>query len=198
MTKHSKEEIEVKFYPIDIDTIRAKLESVGAICTRPMRLMRRVVFSHDSNPGLSVSYIRVRDEGDCVRVSSKEYVNQEKGIKYQRELDVIVNDFDKAVSLFEVAGLKKDHYQESKREQWALEGNEICIDVWPHLKSYIEIESPSEAHLQEAASKLEMIWDEHINGGALLLYMREYGWQKEEAKKYVKSLLFDEPLQRIE
>lgn len=198
MIAHSKEEIEVKFYPVNIEEIRAKLKSVGATCTHPMRPMKRVVFSRENNPSLPVSFIRVRDEGNCVRVSTKEYADEKKGIKFQRELDVIVDEFDKAVSLLEVAGLRKTHFQESKREQWELEGSEVCIDVWPHLKSYIEIESPSETHLRSVASKLGMVWDDHVNGGALLLYMREYGWEKEEANKYIKKLLFDEPLQRIE
>jgi len=198
MSSHASEEIEVKFYPIDIDNIRAKLNEVGAICTHPMRLMRRVVFPRDTNPALDVSYIRVRDEGDCVRISTKEYANEKKGIKFQRELDVVVNDFDKAVALLEVTGLKKDMYQESQREQWQLDGSDVCIDLWPHLKPCLEIESPSEKHLRSAATKLGLTWEQHINAGALVLYMQEYGWDKNEAKKYVKRLIFNEPLKRLE
>lgn len=198
MPKHSREEIEVKFYPVDIDHMRAKLTSVRAICTHPMRLMKRVVFARENNPHLDVAYIRVRDEGNCIRVSTKEYSNPEKGIKFQRELDLIVSDFDKAVTLLEATGLKRTHFQESKREQWQLDESEVCIDVWPHLQSYIEIESPSESSLHSAASKLGMLWDEHINGGALQLFMKEYGWDRAEAMLHVKRLCFDEQLQRIE
>lgn len=189
-------EIEVKFYPVDIDAMRRKLTECGATCTHPMRLMRRVVFNQDENPHLDVSYIRVRDEGDCVRVSTKEYADHAKGIEYQRELDITVSSFERAIALFEIAGLKKSHYQESKREQWKLGESEVCIDVWPHLTPYIEIESPSDEALRKAASTLGLRWEDHINAGALRIYMREYGWEKSEAKQYVKRLLFDEPLQK--
>lgn len=163
-----------------------------------MRPMRRVTFGEEDNPQFSVDFIRVRDEGDCVRLSTKEFANEAKGIKFQRELDILVNDFDRTVRLLEIAGLKKSLYQESKREQWKLKNSEVCIDLWPHIKSYIEIESPDEGELRTLAKLLDMPWESHVNGGAILLYMREYSWDKDEAMKYVKRLLFDEPLQRIE
>ena len=37
-----KDEIEAKFVNIDVDVIRSKLKSVGAVLTQPMRDMQRV------------------------------------------------------------------------------------------------------------------------------------------------------------
>jgi adenylate cyclase class 2 len=191
-------EIEVKFYPVDIESLRTKLKNLGASCTHPLRLMKRVLFDCELNPHLNVDFIRVRDEGDCVRLSTKEFNDEKKGIKYQRELDVLVSDFDRTVTILEIAGLKRSLEQESKRETWQLDECDICIDIWPHLKPCIEIEAPSENKLTLTAEKLGFQWADHINGGALLLYMREYKWDKVEAMKYVKRLFFDRPLVRID
>ena len=59
------------------------------------------------------------------------------------EIEVIVNDFDKACCLLNQTNFKETSYQENFREIWSNNEVEIVIDTWPFLQSYIEIEGPT-------------------------------------------------------
>jgi adenylate cyclase, class 2 len=186
------DEIESKFYPINIDSIRSSLHALGANCTYPMRLMRRVVFDNIQNPKLPVAYIRVRDEGNKIVLSAKDYADIESGHLHQRELAVDVGDFTKTVDLLTLMGLKPTNRQESKRETWAFKNSEICIDIWPGLEPYIEIESPSVAELEDIIKLLPLSKTRRYEGGALQIYMDVFGWSRDVALDKVRYLRFDE------
>ena len=56
------------------------------------------------------------------------------------EHEIIVDDFDVAAKILEKTGLKNTSTQENYREIWKNNEIEICIDTWPGLAPYIEIE----------------------------------------------------------
>ena len=62
--------------------------------------------------------------------------------------------FDDAILFLKGCGLKVKARQETKREIWKLGGVEICIDTWPWLPTFIEIEGPTEESVWETANKL--------------------------------------------
>lgn len=188
---HLPDEIEAKFYPVNIDEMRESLREIGAVCVSPMRLMKRAVFDEQDNPQLPVAYIRVRDEGDKVTFSAKDYPNEEKGFKHQRELVVNVSEFEATVKLLRIIGLVQTNDQESKRETWKIDSTEVCIDVWPGLEPYIEIESDSIENMESVAAKLPIGKSKRYNGGLLPVYMDVYGWDRSTALKNVAHLTFD-------
>ncbi|MFO0703193.1 MAG: CYTH domain-containing protein [Patescibacteria group bacterium] len=188
---HIPDEIESKFYPVNIEEIRKSLVLLGAKCKSPMRLMRRSVYDHHKNPQIPVAYIRIRDEGDKITFSAKDYADPERGHVHQRELVVNVDDFQKTVDLMKLIGLIQTNYQESKRETWELGGVEVCIDVWPGLLPYIEIEAPSVQQVNELYSKLPLQNSKRYEGGLLKVYMEVYGWEKTEAHKHVEFMTFE-------
>jgi adenylate cyclase class 2 len=188
---HLPDEIEAKFYPVNIEEMRKSLREIGAVCVSPMRLMKRVVFDKRDNPQLPVAYIRVRNEGDKITFSAKDYPDIEKGFKHQRELVVNVSEFDATVNLLKIIGLVQTNDQESKRETWKIENTEICIDVWPGLEPYIEIESDSIENMESVAEKLPVGKSRRYNGGLLPVYMDVYGWDRPTALKNVAHLTFD-------
>jgi adenylate cyclase class IV len=57
-----------------------------------------------------------------------------------KELNVVVGNFEDTVLLLECAGLTKNAYQESRRTIYVLDECEICIDRWPGISVYCEIE----------------------------------------------------------
>ncbi len=185
------DEIEAKFYPVDVDEMRRTLREIGAVCVSPMRLMKRAVFDSRDNPQLPVAYIRVRDEGDKITLSAKDYASKEKGYKHQRELVVNVNSFTGTVDLLNIMGMIQTNDQESRRETWKIGNTEICIDLWPGLESYIEIESDSVENMEAIAAKLPISKSKRYEGGLLQVYMDVYGWDREAALKNVKRLAFD-------
>ena len=167
-------EIEVKFADIGIEAIRKALRGAGAVCERPMRLMKRVLIEEPQHAA-EHSFIRVRDEGNKVTLTFKRRTDAASStIDSVKELEVEVSDFDKTVQIFSEAGWRYKTFQESKRETWTLDGTEVVIDEWPWLKPYMEIEGESEAAIKAVAEKLGLDWNEVVFGHIDALYARQY------------------------
>ncbi len=169
-----KSEIEVKFLNVDIADVRTKLTSVGAECESPMRLMRRVIIDY-ADRRLQVgkdAFVRVRDEGDKVSLTYKQF--DKLSVDGAKEIETIVGDFESTVQLFEAIGLERKSTQESLRETWKLGGIEIVIDEWPWLNTYIEIEGASETELKEVAQQLGFDWTKAVFGDVMMAYRSQY------------------------
>ena len=169
-----KNEIEVKFLQIDVEVMREKLQAVGAKLVKPMRLMRRAIVDHadlrlqkDKN-----GYIRVRDEGDKVTLTYKQF--DALSIDGAKEIELTVSSFSDAIAFLEAAGLIVRSFQESKRETWTLDEAEVVIDEWPWLKPYIEVEADDEVTLKNAAERLGFDWASAVHGDVMVAYRAEY------------------------
>lgn len=166
-----KTEYEAKFLSIDIEEIRAKLQSLGATLEKPMRLMRRVTIDTDYLKSKD-AFVRVRDEGDRVTMTYKQF--DALSVDGAKEHEIVVNNFDEAVALLGASGLPYGSLQESKRETWTFESVEIVIDEWPWLEPYIEVEADSEVAVKNFAEKLGLRWDEAIFGDVMAAYRAQY------------------------
>jgi adenylate cyclase class 2 len=166
-----KSEIEVKFANVDHDEIRERLKELGATLEQPMRNMRRVVID---TPELKKknAFIRIRDEGDKVTVTYKQF--DQLSIDGAKEIEIVVSNFEDAVALFASAGLSHSSLQESRREAWSLGEVEIVLDEWPWLNPYIEIEGPSEELVTLTAKKLNFDWNDGVFGDVMAAYRLQY------------------------
>ena len=165
-----KTEIEVKFCGVVIDDVRGRLQEVGAACEQPLRLMRRQVFYLTDRT--KDAYLRVRDEGDKITMTYKQF--DEIGLHGAKEIEVVVSDFADVVAIVEQSGLIPKSYQETKRETWKLDDVEVVIDIWPWLEPFIEIEGPSETAVRAAAAKLGFDWSDAVFGAATQAYRQQY------------------------
>lgn len=163
-------EIEAKFVRVNHDGIRERLKEVGAVCEQPMRLMRRVVFHDDTNDD---SYVRVRDEGDKVTMTYKRF-HDNTSIDGVTEIETTVGDFDTAIAILDTTGLKRETYQETKRETWKLGNVEVVLDEWPWIDPFVEIEGPSEQAVRDTAQKLGFEWQDALFGGVATAYLDKY------------------------
>lgn len=177
-------EIEAKFLNINHDEIRNKLKSLGATLEQPMRLMRRVVIHTDAMTAKN-AFVRVRDEGDRVTVTYKQF--DQDSIDGAKEYEVIVDDFDTATNIFSAAGLKYDTYQETKRENWKLGDTEIMLDEWPWLNPYMEIEAASESAVKEMAESLGQQWSDAVFGGVANAYKIQYPFIGDEGVSTINN-----------
>ena len=186
-----KTEIEVKFANIDIEAVRGALKSMGAICNQPMRLMRRVIIETDELAERH-AFVRVRDEGDRVTLTYKQF--DEASLTGAKEIEVSVSDFDATVALLERVNLVHKSFQESRRETWQLGEVEVVLDEWPGLKPYVEIEGPTEIAVKNAAWSLGFAWSDAVFGSVTEVYQLHY--PKGDASKLVTipRLTFDRPL----
>lgn len=190
-----KTEIEVKFCDIDIDDIRERLSSVGAVCEQPMRLMKRALIEEPHHEA-EHSFLRVRDEGDKVTLTFKRRGDPNaRTIDNVKELEVVVSDFDDTVELLREAGWTYKTFQESRRETWHLGDAEIVIDEWPWLAPYIEIEGEDEATVRTAADKLGLDWQDVMYGHIDAVYEKQYEFQDGiRGVIDLKEVRFDDPV----
>ncbi len=166
-----KKEIEVKFLQVDIDETRQTLNKIGATLVSPMHLMRRATIK---TPEMyqNDSFVRVRDEGDKITLTYKQF--NAPTIDGCDESEVIVSDFHETLKLLQCAGLPAGTYQESKREKWLLGNTEIVIDEWPWIKPYIEIEGETPELVKEVAQKMGFDWNNAVFGSVMRAYEAEY------------------------
>jgi len=164
-------EIEAKFIDIDHDTIRAKLVVLGATLEQPMRMMKRVVV-HTPAMTQKHAFLRIRDEGYRTTITYKQF--DEDSIDGAKEYEVVVSDFETAVNIFKATGLVYDTYQESKRENWLIDGVEIMLDEWPWLHPYLEIEAATETDVRRVAALLDLQWEDAVFGDVTNIYKRQY------------------------
>jgi adenylate cyclase class 2 len=164
------QETEVMFGTIDKDAVRAKLREVGATLKRVEHDQKRMVFdlpTPDTN-----KWLRVRDEGDRVTLSYKEAGTT---LEAQQEIEVVVSDFARTCEIVSMLGCTPRSKQETKREEWFLDGATVTIDTWPHLEPLIEIEGDTEEVIKAATAKLGFDYSRGIFGTVNLLYKAKYG-----------------------
>lgn len=187
-----KTEIEAKFLRVNTDQLRAKLESVGAICRQPMVMMRRVIFGNEVIDAKN-AYLRVRDEGHRINVTYKQF--DEISLTGAKEIEFSVSDYDDAIALFKAIGAVPKGDQEARREIWKLGEVEIVIDEWPWIDPFIEIEAPTEALVKQTAEKLGFEWKDAAFGDIMIPYLDKYpNTPKDEFIYNLPKIRFDDPL----
>lgn len=183
-------EYEVKFFPINLEEMRGKLQDIRASLKTPERLMRRCVFAADANPGMTCTYIRIRDEGNKVTMSAKQHATDGK-MDSQKEYETIVKDFDTTHQILLSAGLTQTGYQENRRETWEmLDGTLIELETWPQLPNYLEIEGKSEDAVEKTASLLGLNWSEHIVQSNDHLYAKHWNIDRKAVFEKLAHLTF--------
>lgn len=190
-----KPEIEAKFLNVDFDELREKLTSLGAKLEQPMRLMKRVIIEP---PELATrdAFIRVRDEGDKVTLTYKQFDDQ-TSLHGTQEIEVTVSDFDATVAILQQAGLAHRSFQESRRETWKLGEVEVVLDEWPWLNPYIEIEGHNEEAVKTVAVQLGFEWSTAVFGQVTSAYKQQYPQMDEANLVKIERIAFGEPIPSI-
>ncbi len=181
-------EYEATFLNIDKDEIRKKLKDMGAKLIKPEFLQKRVVFNLP-NPPCKHSWVRIRDEGDKITMTYKAIKGNK--IEDQKEIELIVNDFNKAIDFLETIGCERKAYQENKRELWNLDNVEICIDEWPFLEPFVEVEGKSEKEVKVVSEKLGFDYSKAWFCAVGLLYSKKYNMPPEIINNEIKEITFD-------
>ncbi len=180
-----KNEIEAQFLDIDKDDIRSKLKKIGAELDKPEVLMRRVVFYTGEH-----SFARVRDEGNKIVMTYKN-VGDDHSILGTKEVNIEVNDYEDAILFLKGCGLKIKACQETKREIWRFGEVEICIDTWPWLPTFMEVEGPTEELVWKTADKLGFKKTQAKFGSVDTTYRHYYGVNPDVINLHTPEILFD-------
>ncbi len=160
-------ENEGTFIDIDRRVLRERLKSIGAKLTKQETLMERTIFDVDEH-----SYIRVRDEGNMITLSYKRL--DDLSISGMKEVCLMVHNYKEAVKFVKACGFKVKARQETKREEWEFSNVKICIDTWPWIPTFVEIEAPSARLVRRTAVKLGFNIEDMIFGAVDEVYKKYY------------------------
>lgn len=144
-------EYEVRVLEIDKDNLVKRLERLGAKKVGEYFQKRYVYDTVEKSDG---KWLRLRTNGIK---STLTYKSVEKdAIDGTKEVEIVVDDFERTNELLEKIGIYSRNYQENKRIQYFLDDVEIDIDTWPFIPTYVEIEGKNEESVYNILDKLEL------------------------------------------
>ena len=185
-------EIEAKWLDINIDTLRHKLEGLGAVLSQPERLMTRRIYDYpDKRLEKIGGWVRVRHEGDKVTLSYKQL--NDRTVHGTKEVSVVIGDFEATCHLLEAIGMESNSFQETKRESWKLGSVEIELDTWPWIPSFVEIEAPTEKELISTAASLGLDYADALHGSVETAYQAIYDVSEAEIDNWEEIRFSDVP-----
>jgi adenylate cyclase class IV len=193
-------EYEAKFLNIDKEAIRKALSLVDYECVLPEFLYKRQTFDV---PGYGVEkWGRVRLEKEVINLNIKHTVDVSRvDGTHETQINLPIGEnpaqqFEEAIDFMIACGLSPAGFQENKREIWIKDDIEICIDTWPGVKTYIEIEATDEEAVRKACVELNLDFNVALFGGITTVYEAELGMSGEEFSK-LKEVTFEKPPIRV-
>lgn len=182
-------EFEATFLNIDKKDIRKKLKDIGAELVKPEFMQCRYTFNLPKCFNNSTSWVRVRDEQNKITMTYKEVKG--KSIEDQKEITLQINDLETGKEFLEKIGCKEKSYQETKRELWKLDGVEICIDTWPFLETFVEVEGKSEKRVKDISQKLGFDYSKAFFASTTEFYKLKYGLSRKTINDKIPKIAFD-------
>lgn len=182
-------EYEAKFLNVDKEEVRGRLRAAGATLERPEFPQRRWVFNLPKEKHSQHVFVRVRDEGGITTLTWKKFSGEK--IDNPKEIELIVDNFDKAVEILTELGCTPTSFQENRRELWHLDEAKITIDSWPFFEHFVEIEGTSEDIVHNASVKAGFEWDKALFCGVSKLFQMKYG--EHVLIREMPKLMFDMP-----
>lgn len=112
-------------------------------------------------------------------------------IEGQKEVELIVNNYQNAVTLLKTIGAEEKAVQETRRELWELDGVKLMIDLWPFLEPIIEIEGKNEIEVRKVAEKLGFKWSDAIFNSIDHVYSKKYNISTDRINNNTPKITFD-------
>lgn len=168
-------EYEVRIHGLTKERMRIDLQKAGAMLVSPEDLLKRenLELPLEKRTANAMSFVRVRTGNGKTTITYKSD-NLQSQIDTMQEVEIEVSDYKKAIEILELLGCTPLVYAENYREVWKLGEVEVCIDTWPYLDTYAEVEAVDEALVNEAISLLNWQTQEKSFGAVGKLYMQKF------------------------
>ncbi len=163
----SKLEVEVKFLVANLSAMRQKLLEAGAVLHKARVYERNIRFDTVDEALLQKwELLRLRQD-TAVRITFKgpSVADLTSEAKVREELELTVDDFDTAVTIFTRLGYHPIQVYEKYRETFQMGGVEIVLDEMP-FGNFMELEG-EEAEIKATAVALNLDWDKRVLGNYL-------------------------------
>ncbi|MBN1967164.1 MAG: class IV adenylate cyclase [Anaerolineae bacterium] len=151
-------ETEVKIYAPDLDAVRARLESAGAVLVAP-RVYEHNIRYEDAGHTLTPNEIVLRLRRDTrARLTYKAPpppdAETAEGVRTRFEAEVTVDDFDTMHVILQRLGFHPDVVYEKFRTTYRLGEAEVVLDEMPY-GNFVEVEG-SPAAIEAALDALDL------------------------------------------
>ncbi|MEI6660089.1 MAG: CYTH domain-containing protein [bacterium] len=135
------EEFEVTYLEVDVPTIENNLVNIGATRMGDYHFRRALFDYPDLRLNAKDSWVRLRTDGSKTTLAYKE--TNKEGRDGVKEIEVVVDSYEKTYDLFLAMGFIIKREEENKRTKYVKGGTVFDIDSWPKMPTYLEIESAS-------------------------------------------------------
>lgn len=147
-------EIELKFLDIDVDEIKFKIESLGAILKYDIEIESFSFLADDFHGSDSnKKYLRVRKIGSDVVLTYKDPATDSK-MTSRNEIEIKVDDYEKAILLIEKLGFTKGEVFRKHRIHYEFDTVHFELDTLENIPTYLEIETQTEDEMKSICEKL--------------------------------------------
>lgn len=167
------QEIEVRFLEINKNDLVQRLKGIRADDQGEQLLKEVIFYNSDLSWRDQGRFVRVRQWGDRVAMTYKHHQSHE--IDGTEEIELSIENFDKAILFLERIGLRLARFQEKRRHTFRFNGAIIDIDTWPRVPTYVEIEGVSEKIVRETAEFLGFDWSKAVFESAGYVIENRYG-----------------------
>lgn len=168
-----EKEFETQVLDLDVEQVKNELRKLGAI-EEPEIFQRRWVFDIDPfDDAHTGEWIRLRQAGNKKPIIT--YKNKlGKGMSETSEIEIEVDDFDKAALILSKISFKGKYYQENKRHKFKYLNIEFVFDTWPKIPPIMEIEAKSEDEVKKGLKLLGLENKDAGHIGTIAIY-KHYG-----------------------
>jgi len=155
------QETEAKFFVLDLDGIRMRLQILEAHLIQPRVLETNIRFDlPDSGLRSKGQVLRLRQDTEA-KLTFKSGSTNLQGVLSRKEIEFVVEDFEKAKLFLEALGYQRLFYYEKYRTTYEFSECHIMLDELPY-GNFVEIEGESVDIIREVADKLNLKWDTAI------------------------------------
>ncbi len=165
------QETEAKFFVLDLDGIRMRLQSLGTHLIQERVLETNIRFDlSDGRLRSEGRVLRLRQDTEA-RLTYKSGSTSEQGVLSRREIEFVVENFEKARQFLEALGYQMMFYYEKYRTTYELENCHVMLDELPY-GNFVEIEGETVKTIQIVAGELNLKWDTAIPTSYHMLFER--------------------------
>lgn len=169
------QEIEAKFYVLDLEGIRRRLQALEALLIQPRIRETNLRFDLPDNQLRSEGRVlRLRQDSQTRLTYKGGSVNQE-GALNRTEIEFVVEDFEKARQFLESLGYRRRFYYEKYRTTYLLQTLDVSVHVMLDELPYgnfVEIEGEGVESIRAAADRLGLRWERAIPASYHALFDR--------------------------
>jgi predicted adenylyl cyclase CyaB len=178
-----KTEFECRFIDIDVEKVRAQLAARGFELIEPEHLMRRMTFDLPDKGGAK-RWLRLRDEGNGrATLTVKVKCMENLCVSSMKEIECEIGDYEIMGELLQASDHICKSNEENKREKWVRGDVEVCLDTWPGLNTFAEIEAQSEEAVIAATRELGFDYKDAMFGNVTEVYKEKLGLSLEQFQK---------------